>query len=230
MRRFLRRILTCRYPSFVSVGNDARCANDCTCSGRRVCRKANKCAFNCADTASIRQWTANGGRWNLIGSTQAYCQNDRHVLFICLPLPKTGSFRLSLFDYSLPAVDTYTSAAVSVTNTAQTDSLAHSREHRRHRRRRSVVLVSDCLEIFPRVRMSSEQGGNPLRKFKLVFLGEQSGRTRRASVLLLLHLTVDLRFSRQDFAHHSFHVRQLRQHIPSEHVDAPANEMNTNVL
>jgi hypothetical protein len=38
--------------------------------------------------------------------------------------------------------------------------------------------------------MSSEQGGNPLRKFKLVFLGEQSGKIESIQYHILISLFV----------------------------------------
>jgi hypothetical protein len=51
--------------------------------------------------------------------------------------------------------------------------------------------------------MSSEQGGNPLRKFKLVFLGEQSGKKKTSTYRILLSFL----FSRKDFINNAFYVR-----------------------
>jgi hypothetical protein len=51
--------------------------------------------------------------------------------------------------------------------------------------------------------MSSEQGGNPLRKFKLVFLGEQSGKKESMKYYVIISFIS----SRKDFINNSFYVR-----------------------
>jgi hypothetical protein len=54
--------------------------------------------------------------------------------------------------------------------------------------------------------MATTDANSPLRKFKLVFLGEPCGCYELAMPLLI--------FSWQDLAHYALHVRQLRQHLP----------------
>ena len=53
--------------------------------------------------------------------------------------------------------------------------------------------------------MAAEQTNNPLRKFKLVFLGEQSGSFRNVRSRLTFSSN-DFVFSGQDLIDHSVHV------------------------
>ncbi|PQE23943.1 Ras Rab-6B protein [Rutstroemia sp. NJR-2017a WRK4] len=54
---------------------------------------------------------------------------------------------------------------------------------------------------------------NPLKKFKLVFLGEQSGMDHRGG---LYGWNIDHGCSWQDFPNYTVHVRLFRQHVPGD--------------
>lgn len=71
--------------------------------------------------------------------------------------------------------------------------------------------------------MASAEFSSPLRKYKLVFLGEQSGKM---ATLVVCRQNVDFYPpSRKDISHYSFHVRYFRQYISSKlrkYVDMPS--------
>lgn len=71
--------------------------------------------------------------------------------------------------------------------------------------------------------MASAEFSSPLRKYKLVFLGEQSGKM---ATLVVYRQKVDFHPpSRKDIPHYSFHVRYFRQYISSKlnkYVDMPS--------